>query len=45
METTAKRIIAWTSNSDIVLQDCDKEYKEKFLLSLIKQSNILSKNS
>ena len=44
METTAKRIIAWTSNFDIVLQDSDKEYKEKFLLSLIKQSNFLLKN-
>ena len=41
METTARRIIAWTSNTDITLEDSDKLYKEKFFLSLIKQ--ILSK--
>jgi len=44
MEITAKRIIAWSSNTDITLENSDKMYKEKFFLSLIKQSNFLSKN-
>ena len=44
MEITAKRIIAWSSNIDITLEDADKVYKEKFFLSLIKQSNFLLKN-
>ena len=30
MEIAAKRIIAWVSNTDIVLQGSDKIYKEKF---------------
>ena len=44
METTARRIIAWASNTDITLEDSSEIYKEKFFLSLIKQSNFLSKN-
>ena len=44
MEITAKRIIAWSSNTDITLENSDKTYKKKFFLSLIKQSNFLSKN-
>ena len=44
MELTAKRLIAWFSNTDITLEDADKTYKEKFFLSLVKQSNFLSKN-
>ena len=44
MEIAAKRIIAWVSNTDIVLEGSNKIYKEKFLFSLIKQSNFLSKN-
>jgi len=44
MEITARRIIAWSSNIDITLEDADKVYKEKFFLSLIKQSNFLLKN-
>ena len=44
METTARRIIAWASNTDITIENSDKNYKEKFFLSLIKQSNFLSKN-
>jgi len=44
MEITARRIIAWSSNADITLEGSDKNYKEKFLSSLIKQSNFLSKN-
>ena len=44
MEITAKRIIAWSSNIDITLENSNKKYKENFLLSLIKQSNFLTKN-
>ena len=44
MEITARRIIAWSSNTDMTLENSDKEYKENFFLSLIKQSNFLSKN-
>jgi len=44
MEITGKRIIAWASNTDITLQNAGKIYKEKFFLSLIKQSNFLLKN-
>ena len=44
MEITAKRIIAWVSNTDITLENSDKIYKEKFFVSLIKQSNFLIKN-
>jgi len=44
MEITAKRIIAWASNTDITLENSDKIYKEKFFLSIIKQSNFLIKN-
>ena len=40
----ANRIIAWSSNTDITLEDAEKEYKEKFFLSLVKQSNFLVKN-
>ena len=44
MEIAAKRIIAWLSNVDITLENADRFYKEKFFLSIIKQSNFLSKN-
>ena len=44
MEITAKRIIAWASNTDITLENSDKTYKENFFLCLVKQSNFLSKN-
>ena len=44
METTARRIIAWSSNIDLTLEDSEKIYKKKFFMSLIKQSNFLSKN-
>ncbi len=44
MEVTSKRIIAWVSNTDLTLENSDKNYKEKFFLSLIKQSNFLLKN-
>ena len=44
MEITARRIIAWSSNADITLEDSDKEYKKKLFVSLVKQSNFLCKN-
>ena len=44
MEIAAKRIIAWSSNIDITLENSDKDYKEKFLLSLLKQSNYILNN-
>jgi len=44
MEITARRIIAWSSNMDITLENSDKIYQKKFFLSLIKQSNFLLKN-
>ena len=44
LEITAKRIISWCSNTDITLEDSNKIYKEKFFLSLVKQSNFLLKN-
>ena len=44
MEITARRIIAWSSNTDITLENSDKEYRKKFFISLVKQSNFLSKN-
>ncbi len=44
LEITAKRIIAWVSNTDVTLEGADKEYRDKFFLSLIKQSNFLLKN-
>jgi len=44
MEVIAKRIIAWSSNTDLTLENSSKNYKEKFFLSSIKQSNFLLKN-
>ena len=44
MEITAKRIIAWSSNFDITIESSDLDYKKKIFLSLVKQSNFLSKN-
>ena len=44
MEITARRIIAWASNTDITLEDSDKTYRNNFFLSLIKQSNFLLRN-
>jgi len=44
MEITARRIIAWASNTDITLDGSSKLYKERFFLSLVKQSNFLLKN-
>jgi len=44
MEIMARRIIAWSSNIDITLENSDLNYKKKFFASLIKQSNFLLKN-
>jgi len=44
MDIVANRIIAWSSNTDLTLEDSDNAYKTKFFLSLIKQSNFLVKN-
>ena len=44
MEVTARRIIAWLSNTDITLESSDKKYKENFFISVIKQSNFLIRN-
>ena len=44
MEITARRIVAWSSNTDLTLEGSDNSYKKKFLLSLVKQSNFLLKN-
>ena len=44
MEIAAKRIIAWSSNFDITIENANLEYKNKIFLSIIKQSNFLSKN-
>jgi len=41
---TSKRIIAWLSNTDIILDKTDDIYKNKIFLSLVKQTNFLSKN-
>ena len=44
ISVTAKRIMAWSSNTDITLYKSDNIYKKKFFLSLLKQSNHLYKN-
>jgi len=44
LEITARRVIAWSSNFDLTLEDSDKLYKEKFFSCLIKQSNFILKN-
>ncbi len=39
-----KRIIAWLSNSDIILSNTKKDFEKKFLNCLIRQINFLKKN-
>ncbi len=39
-----KRIIAWLSNSDIILDNTNKDFEKKFLKCLIRQINFLKKN-
>ena len=36
MEITARRIIAWSSNTDITLDSSDKVYKENFFLNFLR---------
>ena len=40
----SKRIIAWISNAEIILNSTEKEFKERFFGSLIKQINFVKKN-
>ncbi|MAV77209.1 MAG: hypothetical protein CMG02_02545 [Candidatus Marinimicrobia bacterium] len=40
----SKRIIAWLSNSDIILNNTKKDFEKKFLNCLIRQVNFLKKN-
>ena len=40
----SKRIIAWISNAEIILNSTEKEFKERFFASLIKQINFVKKN-
>ena len=39
-----KRIIAWLSNSDIILSNTNKDFEKIFLNSLIRQINFVKKN-
>ncbi len=41
---TPKRIIAWLSNSDIILSNTKKDFEKNFLNSLIRQVNFIKKN-
>ena len=44
MDIMPRRIIAWLSNTDITFDKSTNEYKEKFFLSITKQTNHLLKN-
>jgi len=44
MDIVARRIIAWSSNTDITLENSDNSYKKKFFLCLVKQANFISQN-
>ena len=39
-----KRVIAWLSNSDIILNNTKKDFERKFLNCLIRQVNFIKKN-
>ena len=41
----SKRLIAWISSSNLTIDESSFHYKEKFLLSITKQINHLSKNT
>ena len=41
---TPKRIIAWLSNSDLILSNTKKDFEKKFLNCLIRQINFIKKN-
>ena len=40
----SKRIIAWLSNSDIILSNTEKDFEKDFLNCLIRQVNFIKKN-
>jgi len=40
----AKRVIAWISNSEIILNNSEKSFEKKFFNSLIRQINFIKKN-
>ena len=44
LDILSKRLIAWISNSNLTLSGSDLKYKEKFILSITKQTNHLSQN-
>ena len=44
LELISKRIISWISNLNLTFDNSKPNYKEKFILSIIKQINHLSKN-
>ena len=41
---TPKRVIAWLSNSDIILSNSNKNFEKRFFNCLIRQINFLKKN-
>ena len=44
LDILSKRLIAWISNSNLTLDESRLKYKEKFILSITKQTNHLSIN-
>ena len=44
LDIISKRLIAWISNFNLTIDESGLKYKEKFLLSITKQINHLSKN-
>jgi len=44
LDILSKRLIAWISNSNLTIGESSLKYKEKFILSITKQTNHLSKN-
>ena len=44
LDILSKRLIAWISNSSLTIDESSLKYKEKFILSITKQANHLSKN-
>lgn len=44
LDILSKRLIAWISNSNLTIDESSLKYKEKFILSIIKQANHLSRN-
>ena len=44
LDILSKRLIAWISNFNLTLDKSSQKYREKFILSIIKQTNHLLKN-